>query len=68
MTTYYDSDFGQMQDMDDPDVREWYMERQTQKTRRKCSCCDQVKLMHVEYDVCGQCADQLERGGDPGGY
>jgi len=60
--TYYDDNFGKWDNMDDPDMREFYHKTQRQNVEKVCSMCGRTVRIKKEYDKCGRCADLMETG------
>jgi len=64
MKTYYDDNYGFWEDMDDPDMQEFYWKTQRKNVEKRCSICGRKVYIKKEYDKCGRCADMIERGMD----
>lgn len=64
MTTYYDDNFGFWDDMDDPDMVDFYHEVQRESVEKECAGCGRTVKLRPDYDVCNSCADKRERGWD----
>jgi len=64
---YYDDNFGHWEDMDDPDMVEFYHRVQAENVEKKCRICKRTVRIRPQYDICNSCADMIERGGDPYG-
>lgn len=64
MTTYYDDNFGEWHDMDDPDMVDFYHKVQKESVRKKCQGCGRIVKIRKEYAYCNSCADKIERGMD----
>lgn len=62
MTTYYDDNFGEWRDMDDPDMRQFYKEVQKESVWKKCEGCGRRVKLRRDYAYCNSCADKRERG------
>ena len=62
MGTFYDDNFGHWDDMDDPDMREFYNDTQRRNVQKKCVCCGRMVSILPQYDKCGPCADAIEFG------
>jgi hypothetical protein len=58
MGSYYDDNFGHWEDMDDPDMVDFYHQVQRESVLKKCADCGRP-----DYGICGACADRAERGG-----
>ena len=65
MPIYYDDNYGEWEEMDDPEMRKFYHEVQRTNVKKKCSICGRTVKIRPEYDKCNRCADMLERGLDP---
>ena len=64
-TSYYDDNFGFWEDMDDPEVQEFYDHVQRTSVEKKCEACGRMVRIMPHYAICDSCATILERGGDP---
>jgi hypothetical protein len=64
MPTYYDDNFGHWEDMDDPDMVEFYHKVQRESVEKKCEACGRLVRLRPDYSICNSCADKLERGMD----
>jgi hypothetical protein len=62
--SYYDDNYGFWENMDDPDVQEFYRETQRISVRKKCQGCGRMVKLRPDYGYCNSCADRLERGMD----
>lgn len=62
--TYYDDNFGTWENMDDPEMVEFYFETQRQSVKKVCAGCGKTVRLKPTYDICNLCADVLEHGGD----
>jgi hypothetical protein len=60
--TYYDDNFGFWEDMDDPDVVDFYHQTQRQSVVKVCEGCGRKVKIKPDYAYCNSCADQMERG------
>lgn len=58
----YDDNFGHWEDMDDPDVQEFYEQVQRESRWKICVMCGKRVKLRPHYDKCNSCADKLERG------
>jgi hypothetical protein len=67
MATYHDDNFGHWDDMDDPEMVDFYHRVQNESVEKKCQACERTVRLRPDYVICGRCADILERGGDPYG-
>ena len=61
---YYDDNFGHWDDMDDPDMREFYFKVQQTNVEKECNRCGRIVSIQPQYGICNPCADIIERGGD----
>lgn len=64
MSTFYDDNFGEWDDMDDPDVRDFYDKVQKESRPTECGGCGQTFNLRPGYGYCNSCADMRERGMD----
>jgi hypothetical protein len=64
MTTYYDDNFGHWQDMDDPDMHEFYKQVQRESVWKTCKRCGRKVKIRPDYAICNSCAEALESGMD----
>ena len=62
--TYIDDNYGVWDDMDDPDMVEFYHQVQKENVEKKCEGCGQMVVLRPEYGFCNICADKRERGWD----
>jgi hypothetical protein len=65
MPTYYDDNFGHWEDMDDPDMVDFYHRVQKSNVKKECSICGRMVMIQPHYDKCDSCCRILENGGDP---
>jgi hypothetical protein len=63
MGSYYDDNFGHWEDMDDPDMVDFYHQVQRESVLKKCADCGRRVRLRPDYGICGACADRAERGG-----
>jgi len=61
---YYDDNFGQYDIRDDDDVA-FYHQVQAESRLTRCSLCHKEFMLRPNYSICNNCADSIERGGDP---
>lgn len=59
---FYDDNYGAWDDMDDPDMVEFYFETQRQSVLKKCVDCGRMVKIKPDYECCNSCADIRERG------
>jgi Rad3-related DNA helicase len=64
--SYYDDNFGEWHDMDDPEMRKFYKQVQKESVRKKCQGCGRMVRIRPDYAYCNSCADRIERGMDVG--
>lgn len=64
MSGYYDDNFGFWEDMDDPDMRDFYHQVQRESVEKTCVLCGRKVRLRPDYDKCNSCCDKLERGMD----
>ena len=64
MPSYYDDNFGHWDDMDDPDMVDFYHQVQAENVEKKCDGCGRMVRIRPEYGYCNSCADKRERGLD----
>lgn len=64
MPGYYDDNYGWWDDMDDPDMVEFYNQVQRESVRKKCQGCGRMVKIRRDYAYCNSCADKIERGWD----
>ena len=61
---YYDDNFGHWEDMDDPDMRDFYFQVQQTNVEKECAKCERMVSIQPHYAICNSCADRMERGED----
>ena len=66
MPSYYDDNFGFWEDMDDPEMQEFYKQVQRENVRKKCRGCGRMVNIRPDYAYCNACAEKIERGMDIG--
>ena len=64
MASYYNDNYGHWEDMDDPEMREFYWETQRASVSKKCEGCGRTVKIRPDYAYCNSCADKIERGMD----
>lgn len=64
MASYYDDNYGFWEDMDDPDMKEFYRETQRDSVWKKCRGCQRRVKIRRDYAYCNSCATKIERGWD----
>ena len=62
MATYYDDNFGHWDDMDDPDMRDFYHQVQRETIEKECVDCGRIVNIRPDYECCNSCADLRESG------
>lgn len=61
---YYDDNYGFWENMDDPDMQEFYWKTQRENVEKVCEGCGKMVKIRPEYAYCNSCADKMERGLD----
>ena len=64
MAEYYDDNYGHWDDMDDPDMVEFYHQTQRESVWKNCRRCGRKVKIRPDYAICNSCADAIERGMD----
>ena len=64
MPTYYDDNFGTWDDMDDPDMVEFYHSVQERSVETECYGCGYTFMLLPGYGYCDSCATKREQGWD----
>lgn len=64
MPGYYDDNYGWWDDMDDPDVVEFYHRVQEESIEKECQGCGRTVKIRPDYAYCNSCADKIEQGWD----
>ena len=59
---FYDDNFGRWEDMDDPDMRDFYRQVQKESVLKRCSICGRQVRLRPEYDKCDSCCRKMEAG------
>jgi len=54
---FFDDNFGHWDNMDDPDMVDFYFQTQRENVQKVCRCCGRTVMLRPDYDLCGQCAD-----------
>lgn len=62
MPNYYDDNFGHWEDMNDPDMQDFYRQVQRESVEKECSICGRTVRLRPEYDKCDSCCRRLESG------
>jgi hypothetical protein len=60
MPEYYDDNYGHWENMDDPEMRDFYFKVQRESVWKKCRQCGQRVRLRKEYDLCNSCAEENE--------
>ena len=60
----YDDNFGHWDNMDDPDMQDFYEQVQRTNVRKICSICGDEVMIQSHYDKCNSCCERIERGMD----
>ena len=63
--TYYDDNFGHWDDMDDPDMQEFYDRVTKESVEKTCEGCQRKVKLLPHYAYCDSCATKIEMGVDP---
>jgi len=58
----YDDNFGEWDEMDDPDVRDFYHQVQRESVSKVCVDCGQTVMLRPDYCRCNSCCEKIERG------
>lgn len=61
---YHDDNFGAWDNMDDPDMVDFYFHVQRESIEKKCAGCGRIVKLRKDYDICNTCADKREQGWD----
>jgi len=64
MPGYYDDNYGWWDDMDDPDMVEFYHRVQEESIEKECQGCGRTVKIRPDYAYCNSCADKIEQGWD----
>ena len=64
MASYYDDNFGHWDDMDDPDMVDFYNQVQKESVVKTCEGCGNKVKIRPDYAYCNSCADKIEQGWD----
>ena len=64
MAEYYDENFGHWNDMDDPDMVDFYHQVQRESVEKVCQGCDRRVMLRPDYAYCNSCVDKIECGRD----
>lgn len=62
--TYYDDNFGAWEDMQDPDMVDFYHEVQRDSVEKTCEGCGRKVKILPQYAYCDSCATKIEQGMD----
>lgn len=57
MPSFYDDNFGFWEDMDDPDMQEFYRQVQRESVEKICERCGRKVRLRPDYAICNSCAD-----------
>ena len=60
MGGFFDDNFGHWEDMDDPDMQEFFMQVQRESVEKICVDCKRRVMLRPEYECCDSCADIRE--------
>lgn len=61
---YHDDNFGCWNDMDDPDMVDFYHHVQRTNVEKECRGCGRMVRIQPHYAYCDSCATAMERGGE----
>lgn len=62
--SYYDDNYGHWNDMEDPEMRDFYKQVQRTNVKKKCVGCGRTVNIQPHYDICNSCAEKREQGID----
>jgi hypothetical protein len=60
--SHYDDNFGHWDDMDDPDMQDFYDHIQSTNVLKTCERCGLEVNIQPHYAYCNSCADAIESG------
>ena len=64
MPIYYDDNYGEWEDMNDPDMQDFYLETQRTNVEKRCEGCGRIVRIQPDYAYCNRCASIREVGGE----
>lgn len=64
MPSYYDDNYGHWEDMDDPDMVDFYHQVQRESVVKTCQGCGRQVKIRPDYAYCNSCANKIEQGFD----
>lgn len=64
MPEYYDDNFGHWQDMDEPEMQDFYRDVQRRSVLKTCQGCGRQVRILPQYAYCDSCAAKREQGFD----
>ena len=64
MKTYYDDNFGTWDNMDEPEMVDFYHQCQKSNVTKVCKQCERTVRIQPQYAICNSCADDIESGYD----
>jgi len=64
MKTYCDDNFGTWDNMDQPEMVDFYHQCQKTNVTKVCKRCERTVRIQPQYAICSSCADAVERGYD----
>lgn len=64
MAGYYDDNFGFYENMDEPEMTEFYDQVQRESVDKECQGCGRHVRIRPDYAYCNSCAERIERGED----
>ena len=59
---YHDDNFGCWENMDDPDMVEFYHQTQASNVEKVCRDCGRTVMLQPHYAICDSCATRREQG------
>lgn len=60
MSFYRDDNFGEWENMDDPDIVDFYHKVQAESVEKVCKQCGERVKLRPQYVICNDCADMNE--------
>jgi hypothetical protein len=63
MNNYYDDNFGHWDEMENPEMRNFYRNVQKKSIKKICVDCKREVKILPDYECCDQCATRREQGG-----
>ena len=62
MNSYHDDNFGHWENTDDPEVRKFYDQVQSESVLKECRSCGQQVYLRPDYGTCDSCCRRMESG------